>query len=188
MHSFRSSEENLTRKPSPETVAKIRQYIEWVRTEPRRFDMTYWGVTIKDEAKPQLKTGEPMYGISNSINGKFEIHAPTCGDKTVAQLLEEQDPPCGTVCCMAGGICMMAGFVKPQFEKGCAVYSFPADTGSMAERWLGISWRQAHRLFQATNWPEKFRKQYNKADNAHDCPGKVEALIDRLEYFIETGE
>jgi hypothetical protein len=77
---------------------------------------------------------------------------------------------CETAACIAGWACILAGQGKPQ------------DVSLTAEKLLGLGWRQASRLFQPLEWPDKF--DAGLLDNGTAKTAKMAAR--RIEHFIKT--
>lgn len=105
------------------------------------------------------------------------------------EYLFEKVKGCGTVCCLAGQICLNAGY-KPLFSGG-------RDTATevkngeeiegvyVAQDLLGLNNREAERMFYTYFWPSPFDEDYRTATSAM---GRAESLRDRVEHFIQTGE
>lgn len=168
-------------KPSPETIAKIRQLQAYNLAEPKRFNLNYWG------------------GFVNFSKSKDQIICDVHGDADFANVFLEQRPPCGAIGCNAGNICIMAGLVKPtEVLKDIAIYEFGWDTPQLASKWLGIDQDTATNLFfleswgyrdeegNKLGWPDEFARELLNFQ-----PGSLEyAMVNhrRLDFFCETGE
>lgn len=162
-------------KPSPETVAKLEQLIEYIEKEPLRFNMGLWGVTAKE--------GDVLKKRVSQILSEF---SPTADDV----------PPCNTVGCLAGNILVMTGQVKPikDEETDVSYFIFHTDTPDRAAEWLGIDKSAAARLFLLRgyrnygrgHWPETFERRLRDA-----TPGTTEYVNitkERIRHFEQTGE
>lgn len=163
--------------PSKKTVAKLRKLQAFLRAEPRRFDMEWWGLSVEDVEKFDGKAGHGG-AISEAAN-----------------TLKKQHPPCGTVACLAGSICIMQEIIKPEFLDEIPVYTFPSSTGEKAAEWLGLNFAaEAGKLFFTSDmdlmphtgrWPGGFTKRYRKAKTPRQ---KVKVACERIDHYIETGE
>lgn len=89
---------------------------------------------------------------------------------------------CGTTYCLAGTIGLMQsgdkmdheGYILTEDGEGEHVSEFAAHL-------LDLSCREADALWYVRAWPGEFRVRYHTGD-------KLNALADRVEHFIETGE
>lgn len=92
---------------------------------------------------------------------------------------DELDPPCGTVGCFAGWT-IMSTVGKEELGHLLGTDS----VADAAADILGIDDHDAYILFYSTRWPTSFNEAYV---NANSPAKRVQALSDRIEYFIETG-
>ena len=160
-------------------IAKLERLKKFLRKEPRRFDMDWWGVKIKNIADlPTLEKSYDLTGVGAAYN-----------------TLAEQKPPCGTVACLAGNIAIMAKLIQPeqlQSRPGLEednVYLFPPETAQMSANWLGI--HNYGKLFFTSDmshtsncWSEKFSRAYRKAKTPKE---KVEIACEVIDYYIKNG-
>jgi len=85
---------------------------------------------------------------------------------------------CGTTLCLASLILTVA---PPEYFTD----NPPARILTAAKQIAGLSHDQAHRLFVLLNWPAAYQALYSRAKS----PGQlVDALEERVEHFIRTGE
>ena len=76
-------------------------------------------------------------------------------------------PACGTVACIAGWTCVLAGnYRKGKFE---------------AINLLNITYRQAEELFYVFNWPDPF---YNRYVNNQDFTERAKITAEVIDDFI----
>lgn len=159
-------------KPNEKTVAKLRRLQKYILKEPRRFNLNFWGVHSEEDPESLRDSG--VY------------------DNEIVTILETQNPPCGTVACLAGNVCVMAKLVTPIDFEGHDLYEFDNSTPTQAQEYLGISMEDADNLFYLQTWgvvdggwPKKFEKQLLKY-----TPGSKEYAqvgVDRIEHYIQTG-
>lgn len=169
--------------PNVETKAKLQQLKTFLREEPRRFAMDYWGISVKDLAVADKHAAERTFVYSE------QDMRVTADD---FELIAKQRPPCGTVACLAGSIAIFAGLVKPHFADGYDVYTLTNNDARNAATWLGLDWMEAKNLFyfksmtaDETGWPENFRAAYKKAETPEE---KVEVACSRIDHYSETGQ
>ncbi len=86
---------------------------------------------------------------------------------------------CGATLCLAGFILAVAPEESRQKPAQCRSIENLATVVS------GLSPEAADVLFYSDNWPEAFESQYRAAPSPAE---RVEALRQRVEYFILTGE
>lgn len=122
-------------------------------------------------------------------------------DKAFQKRLQ-QEPPCGTVACIAGWAVALS---KKIMEDD--LFYIDLNGGSIEHQAiteLGIDLGQASRLFFTISWPRKFRDRINLyAINTrswmdyHDIypdsvsagtPEYAQVVSDRIDHFISTGE
>lgn len=160
--------------PSAETVKKLNQLKEYITKEPRRFNMSWWGVSAKPKTIELLEEGDDYY---------YE---------QLVDVLKKQQPPCGTVACLAGNCTIMAGLTKPTFDRDSAIYEFDDGTPLKAAKWLGLEPEDASKLFYLSDWdypehwPESFTNEYYEAED--DFAKRAEIACRRIDHFIKTGE
>jgi len=164
-------------KPSKATIKKLRKLQEFIRKEPRRFDMSWWGTSVKN---PEALKENPLARLIDQCGEtNYDLSVPT---------FLAQKPPCGTVACLAGSALMMAGKIKPKFSKvedgEIAVFDFGWDTPDVAAHYLGIDEDGQELLFHLEGWPDKLQ------DGFEDLTPKrqVERACKRIDHYIETGE
>lgn len=165
--------------PTAETVEKLRKLQKFILEEPRRFNLGFWGVHVA----PERKTA--------SISEIEEFLSYDLAAEEVERVLSNF-PPCGTVACLAGNVCVMEKIVKPTVDSWREVYSFSYDTRELACQALGISEEEGDKLFflhswgYRMGWPEEFDDKLRAAK-----PGTQEyaqIAVDRIEHYIQTGE
>jgi hypothetical protein len=164
-------------KPSKATVKKLRKLQEFIRKEPRRFDMSWWGTAVK----------EPLKLAANPLAVLIDQHQDVNFDLSVRTFLA-QKPPCGTVACLAGSALMMAGKIKPRFvktlgEEQVAVYDFGDETEDNATKYLGLPEGDNNLLFFVDQWPDRFSDGFEELTPKR----QVERACKRIDYYIETG-
>jgi hypothetical protein len=86
---------------------------------------------------------------------------------------------CGTAACLAGLTC------ASWHEE---IDDVDGDVEDTACRILGLSWRQAERLFYVSNWPSPQSDLYYLARSQDDFEGMAEAACEVIDQFIERGE
>ena len=107
------------------------------------------------------------------------------------------DPPCGTVGCIAGLACWLEGkrptlvrdfnFRLGRYESHLD-YAYAERTGA---KLLGLTKADAARLFfvedvwfdETPHWPARFRNRYKGAKTPR---GKAKVTSDRIDHFIKT--
>lgn len=121
---------------------------------------------------------------------------------------------CGSVGCLAGTVCLQAGYklsqphTQPLSAYGMGPTSLPArrhgsharvgslctngtetlETGMKAAEILGLTGQQAGQLFLPSHWPPAFRNSYKRACEAEDHAEAACVTAQRLRHFCETGE
>lgn len=163
-----------------ETIKKLRAIQKYILEEPRRFNLTFWGEIANPKEFKYFENEGAFYDVV------------------------EQKPPCGAVGCIAGNACIVGGIVKPKdVIKGLdefKVYAFPETTPEKARKYLGITKEQADRLFflaswcntdfdengEYLGWPEEFEQELNNYKAG--TKGYAQVTVDRIEWFIKTGE
>jgi len=100
-------------------------------------------------------------------------------------LVAKQNPPCGTVACLAGNACLMEGLaLTPMAEDKSDLELAEHDCISdKAMEILGLDELQQKALFHVDNWPMNFAEEYNSAD---DCIEGADITARRIEHFIKT--
>ena len=167
--------------PSVYTIEKLRKLQQFILEEPRRFNLSFWGAHIGPE---DIK--EDCFDLADQLDDLGVIHV---------EEIQNQYPPCGTVACLAGNVCVMEGVVKPDriLPGKLEIYSFDEDTPRIARLALGISENDAERLFYLRSfgfrdlgWPEEFERRVLNC-----TPGTkkyAQVAVDRIEHYIKTGE
>lgn len=128
-------------------VPLLRKVQEQVRNEPLSFMMQDWG---------RKNTYQP-------------------GDGTVEKAKANA---CGTTACIGGWATILKNpsFLKPFKEDSSKHNDFLILMDSAedkAQRYLGLSDEQAHKLFFTCEWPEPFRSDFNIAQEASDVAHNV---------------
>jgi hypothetical protein len=88
-----------------------------------------------------------------------------------------EEPPCGTVCCLAGAVCLSNEKNNPARRENWHVIEH------IASGILRLSKKRITRLFYLCNWPNKYSNVYHKAKTAAE---RVAVLRRRVEHFIAT--
>ena len=70
--------------------ANLRKTIAFLREEPNRFTMLIWGYHSDAETTETFK---------KDLRNALAAH-----DEAVISIARKERPPCGTVCCFAGGV------------------------------------------------------------------------------------
>ncbi len=164
-------------KCPPETKKILRQVEKLILEEPRRFDMGTFGSYVGDVGTNFVLTRASLYSSDTEV----EIEAPACG----------------TVACIAGWTliatmpCLNTMFKTSQLRPRLSEH-IPWNASKVATRRLGISLRQANRLFYLPNqaglrsgWPKEFADRHAEAKTQR---GRVKVAVERIEHFIKTGE
>lgn len=101
------------------------------------------------------------------------------------------NPPCGTVSCVAGTTCILGGKVE-RFGNGMIIPSGNRQWDEYAKELLDLNQNQATRLFHTSmtrgkrtklRWPKKYDDAYRAAKTPAD---RVKALVSRINHFIKT--
>lgn len=108
-----------------------------------------------------------------------------------------QRPTCGTACCIGGWAAVEQGwkiiaipdgiyfdnwFISPEGKK----YGGVSELVNAAQKALQINDTEANSLFYTKNWPDEFR---HIAEDEDETPiVKAKNAVERIEYFINTGE
>lgn len=91
-----------------------------------------------------------------------------------------KDPPCGTACCIAGAVYVIANKLQLDPEKE---YPSSAEVNYFAISALGLGKVEADRLFLTPWWPEELYKKY---DSARTPLQRAKVGVARIEHFIKT--
>ena len=165
--------------PSAETIVKLRKLQQYILEEPKRFNLTFWGAHV--DPKYQDKTVEELRDLL-----VFEL------SRSVIKDIKDASPPCGTVACLAGNVCVMEGIIKPVDDMHQDAYVFSEETPSLACKALGIDEQEGEKLFYLHDWtdhggwPQEFEFRLEAA-----TPGTqkyAQVAVDRIEHYIQTGE
>jgi hypothetical protein len=179
--------------PNQETCAKIDKLITYLREEPRRNNMDFWGLKIDPNLKLEdLKLGDYLEGFV-----EYSTQLETYVDDGMLEALIDQKPPCGAVHCMAGGCLISAGLVNPTFRRGIEFYEFEPNTPVRAREYLGISGEDGCKLFflkswskywkgELVGWPESFETALAQTDPG--SPEYTEVCVSRLVHYKQTGD
>lgn len=84
-------------------------------------------------------------------------------------------PPCGTVACIAGWICLLFGDKQPPPD-------FRETETANALMGLGSYTLYTDRLYYLDKWPEEFRDAYKLA---HTPEERTEVTCNRIDHFIK---
>jgi hypothetical protein len=161
-------------KPNKSTIKTLRELEKYILEEPKRFNMSFWGLTV-----------DPNYYDKVKKTGYLSSEESA---------LVKQKPTCGTVGCMAGNLCVMTGKIKPKIHfNGAQVYHFPHNTALLASEILGISPYEGEKLFMLSSWttdgngwPVNFSTKlmtYSPGTKQY-----AQVVVDRIEHYIATGE
>ena len=156
-------------------INKINKVFTELQKVPGKFNMDYWGASVKD-LKALSSTGEVnQHGVWLQWLGSVKIQ------------LETKHPPCGTVACLAGQVLMTAKLIKPKFStKENSFYVFPNNTPHKAAKYLGLKYSVAKKLFFPFMWPQNFRTQLEMATPGTKAYLKIAKR--RFEHLVKTGE
>lgn len=154
------------------TVQRLRKLQKYILEEPKRFNLDTWGEIANPKYYKKIKD---RYGVSE---------------------VTKQKPPCGTVGCIAGSLCVIGKMVKPTVVmkdlEGTETYMFPSNTPEMAADYLGLSLSDAKKLFFLQSWgsPIGWPEEYDKMLRNHNpgTKGYAKVAVARIEHFIKTGE
>ena len=165
-----------------DTVKKLRKLQRYILAEPKRIHMDDWGIHVDPKDKTTLKNLKENYGAA-------------VGGDLLSTLLVK-NPPCGTMACAAGNLCIIGGLINPQAElrdSGEPYYYFDSNTPELAAEYLGIDEEVAGRLFyfkgwasEDNGWPKEFEDRLNKHNPG--TLGYAKVVVARIEHFIKTGE
>lgn len=107
-----------------------------------------------------------------------------------ATLTKKQNPPCGTVACLAGNACLMEGWTAWRFTPSGAVYEVQSPDGgkwnesirAAAQDILELDDDQADGLFdgEADGWSDEARRAYEAAVDPHGRARAAAMEIDAL--------
>lgn len=170
---FKTLEELQALKVTPkQREERLRRLQKFIMKEPKRFNLKYWLVKI-------TKNTTPLDMKYNEI-GAFES-------------IKAQRPPCNSVACLAGEVCLMAKLIPLKMKKSSKYLTIHA-ASNYAAAYLGLSENEASKLFflrywtdtPTIGWPTFFEIELSKYD-----PGTVEyaqVAVDRIEHFINAGE
>lgn len=154
-------------------ITKLRALQKYLLDEPRRFNLRSWGVHINPTTpKQQLKE---EFGIEGHI-----------------ELIEKQNPPCGTVACLAGNLCVMGKLIGPKQFKNEIIFEFGNSTPDLARKYLGLTEEEANPLFYLKEWgfgfgwPEQFAKRLARHKSGTKAYAKI--AVARIEHYINTGQ
>ena len=157
------------RSIKPKTVKILMGVLEYFAEETRRLNMSNWGQYLPDTSVK----------YSDSL------------------------PPCGTRACLAGGVMLTTksglnylaknNMLKP--KDTYYIVEFYDNTPGLAAGILGLTTRQANKLFyfkgwnagKTVGWQKKFSDAYDIAKNRGDHDGMFEATKARVFHYIETG-
>lgn len=91
--------------------------------------------------------------------------------------VDEQKPPCGTVCCLAGAACLMEGFNYKEM-----LFADQNTIGQDAAKILGLAKDEAMHFFGAdgTGWHPKAHSLYVEAKTVEDRAKAAALAIDLL--------
>lgn len=164
------------------TIGELRKLEQYMLEEPKRFNLSYWGVHID----PKLYDDESYEAKSNLTR----MSGDTLLYSHISDMFK-QKPPCGTMGCLAGNYLVMRELVKPSsYCDSTEVYTFAADTDQLAADALGLDRDQMRRLFYPNEsryhgWPAEWQEKLDATK-----PGTLEyaqVAVDRIEHFIATG-
>lgn len=119
-------------------------------------------------------------------------HQDSWGERG-SRMVEELNPPCGTVACLGGSACLMEGY-EPDLTGGCRTFSMfiisvvegevrLEHAYKLAKDILGLTYRQADKLFDAgaLGWSYRARSFYR---NATTQEARVEAACMAIDDLI----
>lgn len=91
---------------------------------------------------------------------------------------EDQNPPCGTVCCIAG-----AAYIISTNSDIKTVSVGSVDLYITAVNNLQLNQAQTDRLFYTQYWPKKFKTSYYEVKTSLS---RAKVGVARIEHFIKT--
>jgi hypothetical protein len=104
--------------------------------------------------------------------------------------IQEQNPPCGTVACLAGNTALMEGYKAPsqingRFECMISPRGATVRIDRTAKRILGLTEDQRDRLFGIGphSWPAKLWFEYRAAKTLEE---RAAVAVRRIDHFIKT--
>lgn len=137
-------------KLSELTIKRLREVEQFILAEPRRFDM--W----------------------SGVQKTTDVRAFSGGDRIL------QEPPCGTMCCVAGAAFIIGKKIelnKPYYFDWISISSYAIN------KFFHFTYHQADLLFFPTNWPKIFKDAYDEADTPML---RASVGVARIEHFIAT--
>lgn len=180
--------------PSAETVEKLRKLQKYILEEPKRFNLNFWGAHV-DKTHIEEDVDDLDAKLGYDLAGED------------IKLIKQNYPPCGTVACLAGNVCVMEGTVQPDYifetESGekIDVYTFSMDTPELACKSLGITESEGEKLFYLKNWSHWIEEDgdYIRVGWPEDFAAKLKACtpgtpeyaqvaVERIDHYIKTGE
>jgi hypothetical protein len=154
-------------------VKLLRAVKRMILEEPRRLNMAHFAAMFTKEDRPEQYVS------------RHESHQPT---------LEER-PPCGAVMCVAGHTILAdereRGIFRKRFTR-TVVHRINNAAHGEAQRLLGLTETEAHRLFYfkgwdifspQVGWPDQFAEAYYRAKTPRQ---RAQATARRIEHFIRT--
>jgi hypothetical protein len=101
-----------------------------------------------------------------------------------------QNPPCGTVACLAGSACLMEGFEPVGADFGNHVKDRNGSiyfVGELGAEILGLTEDEAGNLFalNANGWPRNAQSAYMKST---DLIGRAQAAAKAIDALIKSGQ
>lgn len=93
--------------------------------------------------------------------------------------------PCGKTCCLAGNICLEAGYALDSYFLDVIKNGERESIAIVALRLIGLDQDAARPLFYLGFWPQQFQDAYE--DPATPL-NRALALEARVHHYLETGE
>ena len=137
---------------------RIREAIQFILKEPRRFNMRYPVEPVRESSGTKVN----FYGLP--MQGQIDL------------------PPCGTVCCFAGALYLQGMKIRNLKSRQ---FSWFYEVQPYAKERLGLSEMESRKLFHVEDWPETFEILYNNATTSIE---RAYVGAARFEHYIATGE
>lgn len=138
----------------PEAIKILELVKVHMRAEPRRLNMKDW-ILRRYSCTPDVT----QFVSSGALPSGFEF------------------PPCGTVGCIAGWICILSGKDESLLNTISAPYR--ANEAMFLPTYSALT----DKLFYLDYWPLNYRLDYEQAETPEE---RVEATCARIDYFIEN--
>ena len=156
----------------PAHVVKIVKKVQHhILEEPKRFDMGEWIRSARSISRQWFESDKEW---------KAEINSSY--------------PACGTTACIAGWVAILSNPLKRDKNGYLLIPKLHTSISNFAAKKLGLSTKPTslttQSMFHAENWPEPFNtKFFDENNKVRPNRAKLAKIaVDRLEYFLETGQ